>query len=209
MTMRFLITAGGTREYIDPVRFISNASSGKMGYALATAALRAGHEVTLLTAPTALRPPAGAVVVAVESAAQMFAAVKAHFSKCDCLIMAAAVADYTPSRPSKTKLKKENGGPRPTLQLKPTADILQWAGRHKVAGQIVVGFALEDRDLRANAEKKLRDKHLDMIVANAPEAINAETSCVHIKTRDSEWIELPAARKSTTARRIIRLAERL
>jgi len=205
--MHFLITAGGTREYIDPVRFISNASSGKMGYALARAALKAGHEVTLITAPTALKPPAGARVVAVESAAQMFATVKKHFPECDCLIMAAAVADYTPSRPSKTKLKKENGGPRPTLQLKPTADILQWAGRHKVAGQIVVGFALEDRNLRANAEKKLRDKHLDMIVANAPEAINAETSAVHIKTADTDWIALSPGRKHTTARRIIRLVE--
>jgi len=206
--MHFLITAGGTREHIDPVRFISNASSGKMGYALATAALKAGHEVTLVTAPTALKPPAGATVVAVESAAEMFRAVKEHFPACDCLIMAAAVADYTPARPSKTKIKKD-GGASPTLRLKPTADILKWAGRHKGKAQIVVGFALEDRNLRANAEKKLRDKHLDMIVANAPEAINAEASTVHIKPRDSEWVELPAARKHATARRIIRLAERL
>jgi len=206
--MHFLITAGGTREHIDPVRFISNASSGKMGYALATAALKAGHEVTLVTAPTALKPPAGATVVAVESAAEMFRAVKEHFPACDCLIMAAAVADFTPAQPSKTKIKKD-GGASPTLRLKPTADILKWAGRHKGKAQIVVGFALEDRNLRANAEKKLRDKHLDMIVANAPEAINAEASTVHIKPRDSEWVELPAARKHATARRIIRLAERL
>src|SRR5512142_2610692 len=98
--MRFLITAGGTREYIDPVRFISNASSGKMGYALACAALKAGHDVTLITAPTALKPPAGAEIVRVESAAEMFAAVKEHFQRCDCLIMVAAVADYTPAHPS-------------------------------------------------------------------------------------------------------------
>jgi len=207
--LHFVVTAGGTRERIDPVRFISNASSGKMGYALAAAAAKAGHTVTLITAPTVLKPPVGAAVVAVESAGEMFAAVKEHFPKCDCLVMAAAVADYTPARPSKTKIKKEKGGPRPTLQLKPTRDILKWAGRHKAAGQIVVGFALEDRNLRANAEKKLRDKHLDMIVANAPEAINAETSTVHIKTLDAEWIELSAARKSTTARRIIRLVEAL
>lgn len=205
--LHFLITAGGTREYIDPVRFISNASSGKMGYALAQVALKAGHEVTLITAPTALKPPAGAAVVAIESAAQMFAAVKEHFSGCDCLVMAAAVADYTPARPSKTKIKKEKGGARTTLQLKPTRDILKWAGRHKATGQIVVGFALEDRDLRANAEKKLRDKHLDMIVANAPEAINAETSTVHIKTPDSEWIELAAKSKAVIARRIVSLIE--
>jgi len=206
--MHLLITAGGTREHIDPVRFISNASSGKMGYALASAALKAGHAVTLVTAPTGLKPPVGAAVVAVESAAEMFKAVKEQFRACECLIMAAAVADYTPAQPSKTKIKKDGGASR-TLQLKPTADILKWAGRHKHAGQFVVGFALEDRNLRANAERKLHDKHLDMIVANAPDAINATTSTVHVKARDSEWIEWPAARKHVTARRIIRLVEQL
>jgi len=215
MAMHFLITAGGTREYIDPVRFISNASSGRMGYALAHAALKAGHAVTLITAPTALKPPAGAEVVAVVSAAEMFAAVKEHFSGCDCLIMAAAVADYTPAKPSKTKLKKQ-GGASPTLQLrlKPTTDILQWAGRNKAGprttghgARIVVGFALEDQNLRANAERKMRDKHLDMIVANAPSAINAEQSSVHIKTGDSRWIEIVARSKTAIAKRIISLIE--
>jgi phosphopantothenoylcysteine decarboxylase / phosphopantothenate---cysteine ligase len=206
--LHFLITAGGTREHIDPVRFISNASSGRMGYALAAAALKAGHEVTLITAPMALKPPAGATTVSVESAAQMFAAVKEHFPECDCLIMAAAVADYTPSRPSRTKIKKD-GGASPTLRLKPTADILKWAGRHKAAGQIVVGFALEDRNLRANAEKKLRDKRLDMIVANAPEAINAERSTVYIKTPHADWIELAPRSKASTARRIVSLVGKL
>ncbi|HNY79628.1 MAG: phosphopantothenoylcysteine decarboxylase [Sedimentisphaerales bacterium] len=213
--MRFLITAGGTREYIDPVRFISNASSGRMGYALAAAALRAGHKVTLITAPTALKPPVGARLVAVESAREMFAAVKEHFPRCDCLVMASAVSDFTPARPSKTKIKKGQGGPRPTLQLKPTPDILRWAGKHRRVrtahhrAQLVVGFALEDRNLRAHAERKMRHKRLDMIVANAPAAINAEASTVHIKTPNSEWFELPPARKHTTARRIIRLAEEL
>ncbi len=210
--MQFLITAGGTREYIDPVRFISNASSGKMGYALARAALKAGHRVTLVTAPTALRPPAGARVIHVESAAEMFAAVKEHFGACDCLIMAAAVSDFTPARSSRTKIKKD-GGENPTLQLKPTADILKWAGNHRRVctahhrPQIVVGFALEDRNLRTNAERKLRDKHLDMIVANSPGAIGAETSTVHIKPSRSDWIALPESRKAVTARRIIRQIE--
>ena len=207
--MRFLITAGGTREYIDPVRFISNASSGKMGYALAHAALKAGHVVTLITAATGLRLPEGAEVVAVESAAEMFAGVKEHFGSCDCLIMAAAVADYTPARPSRTKIKKEDGGPRPTLQLKPTVDVLRWAGRHKSAGQIVVGFALEDKDLRARAERKLREKRLDMIVANAPEAIGAERSDVQVKTADGEWITIRGMTKATIARRIVFLAGQL
>ena len=211
--MRFLITAGGTREYIDPVRFISNASSGRMGYALASAALKAGHEATLISAPTALKPPAGATFVAVESAAEMFAAVKEHFPRCDCLIMAAAVADFTPARPSKTKIKKE-GGLKPTLRLKPTPDILRWAGRQRRVctahrSRIVVGFALEDRDVRANAERKMRDKRLDMIVANTPAAINATTSILHIKAIDSDWIEIEESHKTASSRRIVREIERL
>lgn len=211
--MRFLITAGGTREYIDPVRFISNASSGRMGYALAAAALKAGHEVTLISASTALKPPAGATFVTVESAAEMFKAVKEHFVRCDCLIMAAAVADFTPARPSKTKIKKD-GGLKPTLRLKPTPDILRWAGRQRRVctahrSKIVVGFALEDRNLRANAERKMRDKRLDMIVANTPAAINATTSILHIKPIDSDWIEISELHKTASSRRIIREIERL
>ena len=205
--MRFLITAGGTREYIDPVRFISNASSGKMGYALARAALKAAHEVTLITAPAALKPPAGAKVVRVESAAQMFAAVKKHFGRCHCLIMAAAVADYTPAHPLKTKLKKRTT--RFTLELKPTPDILKWAGRQKNAEQTLVGFALEDKDLRTNAERKMRKKHLDMIIANTPGAIGADTSTLHIKTINSDWIEIDYARKTLSAGRIIQVIEML
>jgi phosphopantothenoylcysteine decarboxylase/phosphopantothenate--cysteine ligase len=205
--MRFLITAGGTREYIDPVRFISNASSGKMGYALARAALKTGHKVTLITAPTALKPPAGVEVIRVESAAEMFSAVKERFAGCDCLIMAAAVSDYAPARPSKTKLKKQAA--KLTLELKPTPDILKWAGRQKKPGQTLVGFALEDRDLRANAERKMREKHLDMIVANTPGAIGADTSTLHVKTIDSDWVAISAARKTASAGRIIRTIERL
>jgi phosphopantothenoylcysteine decarboxylase/phosphopantothenate--cysteine ligase len=211
--MRFLITAGGTREYIDPVRFISNASTGKMGYALARAALQAGHEVTLITAPTALKPPAGAKLVRVESAAQMFAAVKEYLARCDCLIMAAAVADYTPAHPARAKLKKQAA--RLTLELKPTVDILKWAGRQRRVGcahhspALMVGFALEDRDLRANAERKLREKHLDMIIANAPGAIGADTSTLHIKTADRDWVQINSAYKTTSAARIIRMVTAL
>jgi phosphopantothenoylcysteine decarboxylase/phosphopantothenate--cysteine ligase len=211
--MRFLITAGGTREYIDPVRFISNASSGKMGYALARAALKAGHDVTLITTPTALRPPAGAEIVHVESAAEMFAAVKKYFARCDCLIMAAAVADYTPAHPSKTKLKKEAA--TLTLVLKPTPDILKWAGRQRRVGcahhcpASIAGFALEDENLRANAERKMREKHLDMIIANTPGAIGADTSTLHIKTLKSDWVEITTARKAASARKIIRTIEML
>lgn len=202
--MRILITAGGTREYLDPVRFISNASSGRMGYALARAALKAGHKVTLITAPTSRRIPNGAQVIKVETAAQMFEAVKKHFVKCDCLIMAAAVADYTPLKKSGTKIKKSNRDL--TIKLKPTIDILNWAGKHKKdKRQIIVGFALEDKNLRQNAEKKLKEKNLDMIVANVPEAVGSEKSAVHIKMTDGPWQEFATARKTVTARRIMKL----
>lgn len=205
--MRFLITAGGTREYIDPVRFISNASSGRMGYALACAARKAGHKVTLITAPTVLREPRGVKVIKVETAAEMFEGVKKQFKSCNCLIMAAAVADYTPSRPAKTKIKKT--AKSLTLKLKPTADILKWAGRHKRKGQIVVGFALEDRALRPSAEKKMMEKNLDMIVANTTAAIAAEKSTVYIKTNCLAWLPVKSSTKSDIAKRVVALAERL
>jgi len=205
--MHFLITGGGTREYIDPVRFISNASSGRMGYALARAALKAGHKVTLITAPTTQRVPGGAKIIKVETATEMFEAVRKHFSRCDCLIMAAAVADYTPVRPAKTKIKKEDKFL--TIKLKPTTDILKWAGRHKKKKQVVVGFALEDRKLRERAERKLKDKNLDMIIANTPAAVGADKSTVQIKTPDSSWTKIENASKITTAKRIIKMIERL
>ena len=211
--MRILITAGGTREYIDPVRFISNASSGKMGYALARSALKAGHKVTLISASD-LQPPVGIDFVGVDSAAEMFEAVKKHFPKCDCLIMAAAVADYTPAYPSKTKIKRTNKSL--TIKLKPTPDILKWACEHKNEGRgtrdegrIVVGFALEDKNLRVNAEKKLKEKNLDMIIANTPGAIGADKSTVHIKNSAASWIEIKNAAKTTIAKKIISLSEKL
>ena len=203
--MHFLITAGGTREYIDPVRFISNASSGKMGCALARETLKAGHRVTLITTPTAQREPTGAKVVKVETAAEMFEAVKKHFPKCDCLVMAAAVADYTPARPAKTKLKKTADSL--TLKLKPTADILKWAGNHKKKGQVVAGFALEDKALKTRAEAKMKQKNIDMIIANPPSAINADRSTVYIKTRNKDWVQIDFATKATIARKVLTILQ--
>jgi len=201
--MHFLITVGGTREYIDPVRFIANASSGKMGYALACAALKAGHKVTLISASD-LQPPVGMDFVGVESAQDMFNAVKKFFTKCDCLIMAAAVADYAPVRPAKTKIRRT---PRYlTLKLKPTPDILKWAGTHKKKNQVVVGFALEDKKLRERAERKLKDKNLDMIIANRPAAIGVDKSTVEIKIHKCKWLKLPKVSKATIAKKIISLA---
>ena len=219
--MRILITAGGTREYIDPVRFISNASSGRMGYALASAALKTGHQVRLITTVNRKSPLVNratsdereATIVNVETTAEMFEAVKRHFDRCDCLIMAAAVADYTPIRKSKAKRKKQKSDL--ILKLKPTVDILKWAGENKQVKsknaksnrRIVVGFALEDKQLRINAEKKLKEKNLDMIIANSVSAIGSENSAVHIKILGQSWQEFPPANKNVTARRMIKLIE--
>ncbi|MHC4459958.1 MAG: phosphopantothenoylcysteine decarboxylase domain-containing protein [Planctomycetota bacterium] len=205
--MHFLITGGGTREYIDPIRFISNASSGRMGYALARAALKAGHKVTLITVPTGHRMPGGAKIIRVETSAEMFEAVREHFSRCDCLIMAAAVADYTPVRPAKSKIKKEDKFL--TIKLKPTTDIIKWAGEHKKKRQIVVGFALEDNKLRERAERKLKDKNIDMIIANRPTAIGSGKTAVQIKTLNSRWLRTQNISKAAIASRIVRLIENL
>jgi len=204
--MQILITAGGTREHIDPVRFIANASSGKMGYALTRAALKAGHKVTLISASD-LQPPVGMDFVGVESADDMFKAVKKFFKECDCLIMAAAVADYTPARQAKRKI--ERTGKPLAIKLKPTADILKWAGKHKKKNQIVIGFALEDKSLRRNAEKKLKEKNLDMIIANTPASIGSDKSEVLIKTANSGWIEVVNVDKAVSARKIIQMIENL
>jgi len=205
--LNLLITAGGTREPMDPVRFIGNASSGRMGYALARAAIKAGHRVTLITAPTALAPPKGAAIIAVETSGQMFEAVKAAFTACDSLIMAAAVSDYKPAAPSATKLKKQKTDL--TLRLVPTRDILAWAGRHKQPGQRLCGFALEDRNLFENAERKRRQKKLDMIVANAPSAIGAAASTLYVKTKTDDWKTLKSTAKSRSATMLIRMIEQL
>jgi len=221
--MRFLITTGATREYIDPVRFISNASSGRMGYALARAALKAGHNVTLITG-SVTRDPGPVIrgstdkgqikVINVETAAQMFNAVRRYFPRCDCLIMAAAVSDYTPAHPAKTKIKKS--GKSLTIKLKPTADILKWARTHKTGSRstghgarIVVGFALEDKNLRQNAERKLKEKNLDMIIANTPAAIGADKTTTHIRTPGRNWLKLLKANKTTIAKKIISLVEEM
>jgi phosphopantothenoylcysteine decarboxylase / phosphopantothenate---cysteine ligase len=200
-----LITAGGTREYIDPVRFISNASTGKMGYELARSAILAGHNVTLITATTNLNAPKRAGVVKVESARDMFEAVKDEFGGCDCLIMTAAVSDYTPVKPARLKMKK--GSSAITLKLKPTQDILKWAGTHKKQNQVVVGFALEDRNIKIGAERKLREKNLDMIVANTPAAIGSERCEVWVKKAGREWRRFAEAPKRNVAGRLIRLIE--
>jgi phosphopantothenoylcysteine decarboxylase / phosphopantothenate---cysteine ligase len=160
---RVMVTAGPTVEDIDPVRFITNRSSGKMGYALAAEAARRGARVDLISGPTSLPPPIGAALTRVRSADEMAKAVFEDFDDCDIVVMAAAVSDFTPVEFSPTKIKKLQGGAR--LELKPTVDILAELGKKKKR-QFLVGFAAESLNLVPNAESKLRGKNLDLIVAN-------------------------------------------
>lgn len=158
-----LITAGPTREPIDPVRYLGNRSSGKMGYALAEAALRRGARVILVTGPTALTPPSAAEVISVETAGQMRQAVLDRLPTATIVIKAAAVADYRVKETAAQKIKR--AGPR-TLELEPTADILAEIGRRRSPGQVIIGFAAETHDAVANARKKLEAKRADAIVVN-------------------------------------------
>jgi phosphopantothenoylcysteine decarboxylase/phosphopantothenate--cysteine ligase len=199
--VNILITAGGTREYIDPVRFISNASSGKMGFALARAALKKRHKVILITAPTFEKPPEEADILRVETSAQMFKAVKKHFFRCDCLIMAAAVTDYTAAHKSRTKIKRKSRVMN--IKLKPTDDILKWGSKHKKKNQLVIGFALEDNDIRQKSEEKLKEKNLNMIIANTHAAIGADKTTVHIKTPHNKWKKIENKTKNFIAGKII------
>lgn len=161
---RCLLTAGPTREHLDPVRFLSNGSSGKMGYALAAAAAAHGWQVDLVSGPVALVAPAGVRVHPVVSAADMLAACVPLFPACDLFIAVAAVADYRPKETAPQKQKKTDG--RLTLELEPTVDILKTLSTHKTPRQTVVGFAAETHDVEAYARRKLTEKHLDWIVAN-------------------------------------------
>lgn len=161
---RVLVTAGPTREFIDPVRFISNPSSGKMGYAVARAAAARGAGVVLISGPVALAAPVGVQTVRVTSAAEMAHAVFKHASDADVIIKVAAVADFTPAEPADHKIKKKDAGLE--LRLKRTVDILAELGKRKKKGQVLVGFAAETDDLEKNAQKKLFQKNLDLIAAN-------------------------------------------
>ncbi len=161
-----LVTAGPTQEYLDPVRFISNASSGRMGYALAEAAASRGARVILVSGPTALQPPAGVKTILVETTTEMMAAVQVQFKKADVFIAAAAPADFAAKTKTKTKLKKGNVN---VIAVKPTGDILAWAGIAKKKNQKVIGFALEAPVSLQKARQKMRAKKANAIVLNGPE----------------------------------------
>ncbi|PIU23971.1 MAG: bifunctional phosphopantothenoylcysteine decarboxylase/phosphopantothenate--cysteine ligase CoaBC [Chloroflexi bacterium CG08_land_8_20_14_0_20_45_12] len=198
---RIVVTAGGTQEPIDPVRYISNRSSGKMGYALAEAARDRGAKVTLITAPTLLSQPVGVEVIHVGTAQEMYQAVKGNISQIDALIMAAAVADYRPAKAVGEKIKKREAGL--TLELELTEDILG-----SIKGDFVkVGFAAESSNLEENARQKLREKKLDLIVANditvTGSGFGADSNQVTIIDREGRIDSLPLLPKQEVADKVL------
>ncbi len=175
---KILITSGPTRQYLDPVRYLTNASSGRMGCALAESALRRGHQVMVITGPVAVDYPVGAQLVEVDTTDQMLAAVLEHFPHHDGLIGAAAPCDYMPTRVHPGKIAKDG---RPlTLELVETPDVVATAAQSKRPGQWVVGFALETEDQRFRAIVKMERKCCDIMVSNSPSAINALNNEVEI-----------------------------
>jgi len=211
--VRVVVTAGGTREPIDPVRFIGNRSSGKMGNALAAACLEAGAQVELITAAPPPAPAPGLTVTEVETADEMKSAVWAALDQAGCLLMAAAVADYRPRGVSDRKLKKSEAGA--TLELVPTVDILESLRGHPRRSRVlVVGFAAETDDLVHNATEKLRRKGLDLVVLNdvgAPGVgMGSEDNAVTVLDRDGVVMSVERAPKLEVARRLVALVgERL
>jgi len=201
-----LVTAGPTREPLDPVRFLSNRSSGKMGYALAGEALRRGARVILISGPTLLYPPPGAELRPVETAADMAREVKKNLSRADVLFMAAAVADFRPADRSEQKIKKKEAPP--ALRLVPTEDILASLGRPGGrAKKIIVGFAAETANVTANASRKLREKKLDLIVANdvSREGIGFDSDFNQVVIIDKKGavVESPTASKREISRLVM------
>jgi phosphopantothenoylcysteine decarboxylase/phosphopantothenate--cysteine ligase len=204
-----LVTAGGTREPLDPVRFLGNRSSGRQGDALAVEAAARGAEVTLVTA--ADRPaPAGVNVLRVDTAGEMEAVVLSRAGTADVVVMAAAVADFRPKAVAEEKLHKADGVP--DVMLEPTPDILDELGRRKPAGQVLVGFAAETGDVRAGAEDKLRRKRLDLIVANDVTApgvgFGHETNAATLLDAAGNWTEVPLTTKRELARIVLDVVSR-
>lgn len=203
--MKVLVTAGPTREAIDPVRFVSNRSSGKMGYAVAAAAARAGHEVCLVSGPVALEPPRGVDVVRATTAADMLAAVKRRVRGCDLLVMAAAVADWRPKHPARRKLKKSDGPPR--IEWEATPDILKALAPLKKKSQVFCGFAAETHGLAREARRKLREKNLDAIAANdvskKDRGFESDRNALAIYFDDGRAVRVALASKTKCAERLL------
>lgn len=208
---KFVITAGPTREAIDPVRFISNRSTGKMGYALAKRAALRGADVVLISGPVSIAPPDNVKVVNIESAEDMFNAAVKESEDADVIIKSAAVADYRPVTVSDEKIKKENGGMN-EIKLERTKDILAYLGEHKKDGQIICGFSMETQNLMENSVKKLNKKNADMIVANSIKDANAgfgvDTNIITIITKD-DAVAYPVMTKDEVADEIINAVVKL
>jgi phosphopantothenoylcysteine decarboxylase/phosphopantothenate--cysteine ligase len=200
---KLLITAGPNREPLDPVRYISNRSSGKMGYALARAGARRGAEVVLVSGPTVLEPPARARLISVITAADMREAILKEYGQCTAVIMAAAVSDYHAAAVAEKKIKRGKGPIE--LRLEPNPDILKELGNNK-EGKWLIGFAAETEDLTANAQKKLRDKNLDMVVANniaeTGSGFDGDTNIATIVDRSGAARSLPMMSKDELADQI-------
>ena len=205
--MRVLVTAGPTREPIDPVRYISNRSSGKMGYAIAEAALDAGHDVILISGPVNLAPPNQATFVPVSTSDEMFDAVHRHADKCDVCVMCAAVADYKPAKVSSAKIKKSCE--KVSLELIPTRDVLDSLGHRRDRQFLVVGFAAETSDVQENAERKLREKNCDIVVANdvssADSGMDSDLNEVTIVSRNGERRKILRTQKKIIARELVKI----
>jgi phosphopantothenoylcysteine decarboxylase/phosphopantothenate--cysteine ligase len=203
--VRFVITAGPTREPIDPIRYISNRSSGKMGYAIAEAALAGGHDVTLISGPVHLEPPRHAHRLCVTTSDEMFDAVHQHLNGCDILVMCAAVADYKPAVIAARKIKKRDE--KLTLELVPTRDILGSLPQHRQF--FVVGFAAETDELEKNADKKLRDKNCDIVVANdvsrADAGMESDENAVTVFFRGGKTKKNSRAPKKIIARELVEI----
>jgi phosphopantothenoylcysteine decarboxylase / phosphopantothenate---cysteine ligase len=207
--VRFVVTAGPTREAIDPVRFISNRSSGKMGYAIAEAAVTRKHQVTLISGPSAIRPPRGAEIILITTADELYRAVHRSVRRCDVLVMCAAVSDYKPASVSGRKMKKRKSAF--TLKLIPTRDIL--ASLPKRRRYLVVGFAAETHDLKIHAEKKLRAKNCDAIVANdvsgSETGMESDENEVTIFFRHGENKKISRAPKKIIARELVKIIAKM
>jgi phosphopantothenoylcysteine synthetase/decarboxylase len=200
----FLITAGPTREPIDPVRYISNRSSGKMGYAIAEAALDIGHEVILISGPVNLERPRNTKFISVSTSNEMFEAAQRHADESDVCVLCAAVADYKPAHLSPEKIKKRNA--KFSLELIPTRDILLSLGRRQNRKFLLVGFAAETDRLEANATKKLREKNCDIIVANdARIGMETDENQLLILFCDGETKKISRAPKTFLARELVKI----
>ncbi|MCR4829846.1 MAG: bifunctional phosphopantothenoylcysteine decarboxylase/phosphopantothenate--cysteine ligase CoaBC [Pseudobutyrivibrio sp.] len=201
---KVLVTAGPTEEAIDPVRYISNHSTGKMGYAIAKAAMERGANVTLVSGPVSIEPPMFVDVVKVLSAAEMAEAVKTKAGECDIIIKSAAVADYRPTTVAKEKIKKKDGEAS-KIELERTEDILSYLGAHRKEGQFICGFSMETENMLENSKKKLAKKNVDMIVANNLRTEGAgfgtDTNVVTIIMADETW-QLPIMSKEEVANAI-------